>query len=217
MVEPLVDAMRQLVSEVRLSPPTVPIVSTVTGRKLTDEEALSPDYWARHLRAPVLFADAVRSLAAAEDLALLEIGPRDTLAALARQSLPPAKRALVWASSNGRQAEDSAWRALLEAAGGLWAAGLALDWRAMPGPARRRKVELPSYPFAKTPCWLERRAPAEAATRPPVARQPETGFEPDAVGDGVGVSPSAGTVAALVAQQLEIMARQLRLLKGSSS
>jgi acyl transferase domain-containing protein len=106
---------------------------------------------------------------------------------------------------------------LLEAAGGLWAAGLALDWRAMPGPARRRKVELPSYPFAKTPCWLERRAPAEAATRPPVARQPETGFEPDAVGDGVGVSPSAGTVAALVAQQLEIMARQLRLLKGSSS
>ena len=58
-----------------------------TGALLSDAEATDPSYWARHLRATgALLAGALRSAARRPSAALLlEVGPRDTLATLARQ------------------------------------------------------------------------------------------------------------------------------------
>ena len=67
----------------RLSPPRIPFVSNVTGDWITDEEATSPAYWARQIRATVRFDDA---LTAVRDTGavLLEVGPGQVLTRLAR-------------------------------------------------------------------------------------------------------------------------------------
>jgi acyl transferase domain-containing protein len=61
MMEPIVATFEQAV-KIKLNTPNIPIVSTVTGLKLTDEEAVSPQYWSNHLRNTVKFAHAATTL-----------------------------------------------------------------------------------------------------------------------------------------------------------
>src|SRR6185503_5857172 len=85
MMDPVIEPLRARVARVALSPPRIPILSTVTARWLSDEEATDPGYWARHARATVRFAEAVAELWREPARVLLEVGPRTTTATLARQ------------------------------------------------------------------------------------------------------------------------------------
>jgi acyl transferase domain-containing protein len=58
VVEPLAIQLRSIT----LHKPTIKIASSVTGTWLSDEEALSPDYWAKHLREPVRFSAAAETI-----------------------------------------------------------------------------------------------------------------------------------------------------------
>jgi acyl transferase domain-containing protein len=159
MMDPVVEPFAVAVKQVKLSPPRIPIVSTVTGRLLTAEQATDPTYWSRHLRATVQFAQAVATAVKDPDQVLLEVGPRNTLATLARQqctphapreAVPPNAIASLETSANG-QGERAA---LLQAAGRLWLAGVTLDWAGMHADKRRR-VPLPTYPFQRQRYWIE--------------------------------------------------------------
>src|SRR5262249_54198162 len=63
MVEPIVEPLRQQLKQLRLSPPSVPYVSCVTGTWIKEAEATSADYWARHARETVRFADGIKTIA----------------------------------------------------------------------------------------------------------------------------------------------------------
>ena len=49
------DVLPSRADHMRYSAPEIPFVSNVTGKWVTPEQAVDPDYWARHLRAPVRF------------------------------------------------------------------------------------------------------------------------------------------------------------------
>ena len=65
LMEPCRAEFAAVVAGFDRSKPVVPFVSNVTGTWITDEDATDPEYWARHLRSTVLFADGVRPLSAA--------------------------------------------------------------------------------------------------------------------------------------------------------
>ncbi|HLL21178.1 MAG TPA: aminotransferase class III-fold pyridoxal phosphate-dependent enzyme, partial [Kofleriaceae bacterium] len=136
----------------------------VTGRWLTDAEATSVRYWAEHLRAPVRFAPAAAALLADTKRVLIEIGPRGTLSALARQAVA-GKRALPPAIPSTGDTADREPEAIAAAVGQLWSLGAQLDWAGYRSTERRRRVALPAYPFQRTRHWVD--APAEVA--PPIA------------------------------------------------
>src|SRR5205823_5645116 len=77
--------MQQALRQVRLQPPRVPCLSNVSGRWLSADDAQSPDYWARHVRATVRFSDGLVQLLRETRAQLLEVGPGTTLSTLARQ------------------------------------------------------------------------------------------------------------------------------------
>jgi amino acid adenylation domain-containing protein len=86
MMDAVVAPFEAEVRKISLSAPRIRMVSTLTGTWLTDEEATHPNYWARHLREPVMFSKAVRTaMADLPDAAFLELGPRSTLTTLVRQ------------------------------------------------------------------------------------------------------------------------------------
>ena len=85
VMDPLVDAFRELVSSATLGPLRIPMVSTVTGTWAAEGELSDPGYWATHLRQTVRFSDAVGVLLSQPDMILIEVGPGETLTALARQ------------------------------------------------------------------------------------------------------------------------------------
>jgi acyl transferase domain-containing protein len=164
MMDPVVEAFDRCVSQVRRNAPTLAWVSSVTGQLITAQDACSVSYWARQLRAPVQFSDALATLVGVCD-ATLEVGSGDTLTRLVQQQAGArGLSARVASLPADPVADDRERAALLSAAGQLWCAGAQLNEPALqPGP--RRRVPLPTYPFARNRHWIDR-APRAASGEP---------------------------------------------------
>jgi amino acid adenylation domain-containing protein len=216
MMDPVVEPFRRLVERVGRAAPRIPIVSTATGAVLSADEATDAGYWARHLRLPVRFMEALRYLAADPGRIFLEVGPRATSATLARQVIktvprtgtgPGAREAVAVASLKDDPAAES--DALAQALGQLWLAGAAVDWEAYQSVGRRRLLSIPSYPFARDRHWLDPEIPGQPAVTP--VRAPA----PVALPVLQAASGSNGPKDALeqtFLSQLKLMNEQLKLL-----
>ncbi len=149
MMDPILDAFGAEVRRVPLSPPSVPIISTLTGTWLTAGEALDPAYWTRHLRETVRFSAAVETALGGPPTLFLEVGPRHTLSTLVKQHASPWSGekvpATVASLTDGPMSERDAF---VLAVGQLWLHGI--DGGARPR-ARQRRVCLPTYPFERLP------------------------------------------------------------------
>ncbi|WP_437896241.1 type I polyketide synthase [Sorangium sp. So ce124] len=185
-------AFREAVGRVTLRTPRIPWVSNVTGTWITAAEAQDREYWVRHLRSTVRFADGVRTLREKAERIFLEVGPGQTLTALSRQL---AGEALALASMPmGREPanQGAAGAALLDAAGQVWAAGAAVDWAGLQAGRHRRRVALPATPFERKRYWLERPG-ARGATSTSVGTSTAVGTSTP-----VGTSTSVGSTSTSV-------------------
>ncbi|WP_454694303.1 type I polyketide synthase [Achromobacter aegrifaciens] len=152
LVEPMLDEFKALLSRLTLSAPRIPFVSNLSGRWITVEEARDPDYWVRHVRGAVRFADGLDELLGKADRVLLEVGPGETLSILARRR-PLASGRPVLASqchpNRAAQNADQPGRCMAH----LWVAGVEPEARDDSGAVPRQRVALPTYPFERKSYW----------------------------------------------------------------
>jgi acyl transferase domain-containing protein len=160
MMDPVVAPFREAFAKVALRPPSMPIVSTATGARLSDAQAVDPGYWATHLRTSVLFSQAVSTLVDMPGSVFIECGPRAGLSALVRQHRPATGRQARALASLGDAPELERSRlALAEAR--LWTLGVDLEAER----GERMRIPLPTYPFERTRHWLDANpAPVPAHT-----------------------------------------------------
>ncbi|MGH3761088.1 acyltransferase domain-containing protein [Actinophytocola sp.] len=125
MMAPIVDPLRELLTTVRLSAPSVPFLSNVTGTWIRPEEAASPDYWASHLCRPIRFADNLARLGELDQPIPIEIGPGQTLTNLAVRHIDCRGTALRTLPGVFESRGDL--EVLLTAVGRLWAEGADVD------------------------------------------------------------------------------------------
>ncbi len=104
LVEPILDSFGRVVAGVSLARPQIGLVSSMTGSFVADE-LTEADYWRRHLREPVRFADVFDTLRRAGCTTFVEIGPDQTLLALGRRNWPDA--AATWVPSMCRDTDES--------------------------------------------------------------------------------------------------------------
>lgn len=155
MMESIVNPYSKFVGKFKLSAPSIPILSTVTGEWMTDEQATSPDYWAAHLRQPVRFSDAVtRAWSEDPTRILIELGPRKTLATLAKQHAADPQNQIALATLSDTSDDNAEWYSMLNAVGQLWLAGTEIDWKKISGNSGRT-VSLPTYPFQRKRFFVE--------------------------------------------------------------
>ncbi len=164
MLAPIAEQLRAVVAGLRLEAPKIPYVSNVTGTWITAEEAQDGGYWVEHLLAPVrLEAGLGTLLGETGDAVLVEVGPGQALSALVKQQggIGSEQAGRVVALQGGPQERGQEWQALARGLGRLWLAGAALEWAAVWGTERRRRVALPTYPFERQRFWIEprKRAP----------------------------------------------------------
>ncbi len=171
MMDPILEAFEGEVAKVARNTPRIPFVSNLTGTFITDDEAVDPAYWVRHLRQPVRFADSVATLCAAPERVLLEVGPGRALATLALRHSARTPQQPVLTSLRHPQTEEDDQSHMLAAYGRLWIAGVELDPAALTANERRLKIPLPTYPFERQRYWIEA-GTAQASDRP----SPEAGL-----------------------------------------
>lgn len=169
MMEPMLRAFAEQLRRVRLNPPQIPFVSNVTGTWITNQEAIDPEYWVKHVRQTVRFSEGIATLTAKTSPILLEVGPGRSLSTLVRQQLTAGSGAVSQTSMRHPQEQADDQQFLLQSLGKLWCNGATIDWdRINPG-ANRRRVNLPGYAFDHQRYWIE--APSQAQTQQRATRQ----------------------------------------------
>ncbi|MFD9407339.1 thioester reductase domain-containing protein [Streptomyces sp. NPDC059989] len=158
-MDAMLGAFREVAAGLTYHAPAIPIVSTLSGEPATAEQLGSPDYWVNQVRRPVLFADAVRSLAEQRVTKFVEIGPDDVLTALTRATLDGEGYTAVPLLRRKRPETDT----LVAGLGELYTGGGPLDWEAFFAGTGSRRIDLPTYAFQSERFWVDATAPRDAA------------------------------------------------------
>ncbi|HEY3470420.1 MAG TPA: type I polyketide synthase [Amycolatopsis sp.] len=135
LMAPMLDEFRAVVEGLTFAEPAIPVVSTLTGG---EADLTEPEYWVRHVREAVRFADGVASLREAGVRTFVELGPDGALSALVEGAIPLLRKNL-----------DEP-RAVRNALARLHVTGTPVAWD-FPG---ARLVDLPTYPFQHKHFWL---------------------------------------------------------------
>ncbi|WUX05071.1 SDR family NAD(P)-dependent oxidoreductase [Streptomyces niveus] len=139
LMEPMLEDFRKVAESLTYERPRIRLV----------KDMASADYWVRHVRDAVRFADDVRRLEAEGVTRFLELGPDGALAAMARQTAPEATSAAAL-----RRDRPEA-TTLLTAVAHLHTTGVSPDWTAFFAGRRAHRVDLPTYSFQRTRYWLQ--------------------------------------------------------------
>ncbi|WP_420188853.1 type I polyketide synthase [Saccharopolyspora spinosa] len=143
LMDPMLEEFRRVVEGLSFGQPSIPAVSTVTGGLVTDEWS-TPEYWVRHVRETVRFADGVKALEAEGATTFVELGPDGVLSSMIQDNVQATAIPLL----RGDRPEETA---VMAALGELFVAGVPLDWSAVLTGGRR--VELPTYAFQRERYW----------------------------------------------------------------
>ncbi|WP_411757378.1 type I polyketide synthase [Streptomyces venezuelae] len=151
----MLDAFREVAESLTYGAPHLPVVSNLTGARVTDEMG-SADFWVRHVREAVRFLDGIRALAARNVVHFLELGPDAVLSALAQDCLATDADAddtvaFVPLLRAGRSETGTLTGALAR----LHVRGTPVDWAAYYAHSGARRVDLPTYAFQREPFWLD--------------------------------------------------------------
>ena len=150
-------------AESEVSPPSLTLVSGVTGQVVDADSPLDGAYWRMQACETAEFSAGVSTLAELGVDAVVEIGPGAVLGPRVNLEWPDSSNGkeattspLVLASLMRPSDEDSQERGtgFAEAVAGAYEAGLALSFEGMFAGESRRRTSLPSYPFQRRRHWV---------------------------------------------------------------
>lgn len=155
MMEPILKPFIAAFDNIDLKSPTIPFISSLTGTWITDEQATSPEYWAKQLRNAVLFSKGIETILEEDNPLFLEVGPSVALTNSVRKHSNATRPLTVIATLSSAQKPEPALETTLHALGLLWAAGVVPKWSSFYASESRIRVSLPTYPFEKVRHWIE--------------------------------------------------------------
>ncbi|MCP2256097.1 Acyl transferase domain-containing protein [Prauserella aidingensis] len=156
-MEPMLERFRAVAETIDYREPRLPLVSDLDGAP-ADGAVATAEYWVRHVRESVRFADGIATLAGRGLDRFVEVGPDGALLGSVRDTVAGETPVCVAALRRDRDEATT----FLTAVADLATHGVAVDWSAVLGGGRL--VDLPTYPFQRERFW-----PAEPAAAPAVA------------------------------------------------
>lgn len=156
-LDSILDEFESVAATVQYSSPRLGLVSCLTGKLVEPGEVTNANYWRRHLRFPVRFADGMRTLYTEGYRIFLEIGPHPVLSGMAQRIEGAEGKRFFPSLRSGWQD----WQQILESAAALYTHGVSLDWTAFDKDYVRRRVPLPTYPWQNARYWITGSVPPE--------------------------------------------------------
>ncbi|MEV7376321.1 acyltransferase domain-containing protein, partial [Streptomyces sp. NPDC090301] len=164
LMEGAVAPFAEAVAGVEWSVPRVAFASTISGGWHTAESVRDAGLWARGIREPVRFAEAVGLVGGAGAGVVWEIGAQPQLTSLARASWQGVEP--LWLSTLRRDRVDQAevYAAVAAYAG---SGSGSVDWAGAHAGKGHRTMTLPTYPFHRQRYWISPNANANANAHSP--------------------------------------------------
>lgn len=144
---------KAIFSNITLSPPTLPIISNVTGTWLSETEAMSPEYWYNHLRHSVQFYKGIDRLLHDKHPFFLEVGLGQSLCSFVTE-ISSGNASLAHTLPNHHRRTTDLHQLLL-AIGHLWAKGVAINLDPIYSSQKKQHIPLPTYVFQKQRYWIK--------------------------------------------------------------
>ena len=165
LVEPVLDDLEGALADIETAPPSLALVSNVTGQVAAADEALGTAYWRRHVRQPVAFRRGVKTLSELGVDIVVEIGPHAVLGPMASLAWPESS------ASNGAAAAPTVLASLrrpprdaptpepetnyIDAVAEAYEAGMEITFEGLFAGESRRRISVPGYPFQRRRHWVD--------------------------------------------------------------
>ena len=144
--------------DIAVSPPSLTIVSGITGRVIDSDNPLDGAYWRRQARESAALGVCASTLAELGADLVLEVGHESiqgrTIAGYWPESAgaPTMISTAMGTSANGQALESD--DAFVRAAAAAYEAGLDISFSGLFAGESRRRVSLPTYPFQRRRHWI---------------------------------------------------------------
>ncbi|GKZ32820.1 type I Iterative Polyketide synthase (PKS) [Aspergillus brasiliensis] len=193
-MDSFLDEYRQLCSSIQLNEPEIPVISTLTRRRIEGAGIFGPDYLARQIREPVCFQQALRTceerLTDSGKGVWLEIGPAPVCTDIALSQLSVPGQHMIFSLSPKR----SDWETISQALTQLYTIGCDINWRAFHADYidHLQLLELPTYSFdledygipcQKNPALVTGARPLSVSREPPFSTSTLQKIETEVHGD----------------------------------
>jgi candicidin polyketide synthase FscE len=175
-MDAMLEPFAEVASGISFDPPQIPLVSNLTGSAIGAKELCTADYWVRHVRETVRFADGIRWLDERGVRSFVELGPDGVLSAMAQECLsenaspgsggsgddprvgdtdPLAGEPRAVAAGSLLRGGRGEVVTLFTALAGAFVAGTEVDWGRPLSELGASPVELPTYAFQRERFWLD--------------------------------------------------------------
>lgn len=161
-MEPVRDALLSALEGIDAQPVRLPMISTVTGRRVEGPE-LTGEYWWQNVRRTVHFARGIGELLQDGCNTFVELSPHPVLSGSIHEMFADAQRTGHAVPSLRRHEDERAQ--MLGSLGALYTAGYPLDWEKI-WPRRNVRVRLPKHLWKRERYWHESDAEREQRLRP---------------------------------------------------
>jgi acyl transferase domain-containing protein/acyl carrier protein len=154
MMDPVLPAFAEFFREIRLSPPSIPIASTVTGQWMEASQATDPDFWVKHVRKTVRFADAAKLCLDGSPAVFIESGPGQSLESAVKRQLAKDSDHGVVSTIPAVDNKADGFLYHYSGIGQIWAAGGITGWDLFDS-GTGHLVSYPVYPFDRKPFMID--------------------------------------------------------------
>jgi amino acid adenylation domain-containing protein len=154
------EKVKEKLGKISWGKPSIPFISTITGKWAAPEQTVDFRYWLDHLcRENKSWPDAsIKELSKEENLILIRLGAGDVVKGQGetlKHHRPRHREPLLVNMLTAPREGEPANRYLLKQLGHLWLYGLDIDWSAFHHQEKRNRISLPTYPFERQRYWIE--------------------------------------------------------------
>lgn len=142
-MDPVILPLREAVRSVSLSRLAVPVSSSLLGEVMEAGSLLEPDYLVRHVRQPVNFVGALKSIEHDDKTTWLECGPGSGCHSMIKTSINTTQATLM----SSLKKDSDCWKFLSENLASFYQMGREIRWFAFYQDPDLQLLNLPPYAF----------------------------------------------------------------------
>ncbi|MGE5343914.1 MAG: amino acid adenylation domain-containing protein [Candidatus Omnitrophota bacterium] len=155
MMVPILDEFEAQARTITWNPPQIPYIAGLTGDWVTNEDAMNPRYWARHMAETIQFSPGIKKILEKPDAVFLQVGcDRGLPLFVTKHREGKDGNVKINLLRNPKETVSDSYY-LLHSIGLLWLHGVTIDWSTYYANERRNRIPLPGYVFDRKYYWLE--------------------------------------------------------------